>query len=185
MIKIHANKRSVKIFVVCLLCFQLYGCRNCCRNDKEPISPHKILGVDKECLPKKPYITCCLSIERSIWQTKNIIAKLVFTNNTDCIIYIEKWNVLNGMIYDTFDIRRNNLKIPYKGIMIFRSPPTEKKDFCALIPGDSIISKVSLKNYDMSPPGKYIIKYMKTSHSYPNLDHMTQIISNSVEFEVH
>lgn len=86
-------------------------------------------------------------------------------------------------LVDMFIVRRDGVKLQYRGAMAKLPGKPSDDDFASLAPGGRISATIPLShNYDVGEPGKYIAKYSIT-HPQPGGGTL-EVVSNEVSFTV-
>lgn len=113
----------------------------------------------------------------------SLIAKLVFSNNTDKKLFLDKLticfnNKVTNNLFKVLDI--NNNRVNYTGIMLKRFITPE--DFIPIEPGEIIKSNIALDEvYTIRKGNKYTIQYYAYNPSYEEISELVKLVSNTVE----
>ena len=94
--------------------------------------------------------------------------KFTLTNVSSEGLYILKWfTPLEGLAGDIFQVRRDVLSLPYRGIQVKRAEPTSE-GYVWLDAGASVSAEVDLaEGYDLTQAGEYTIQFRA-----PRLSHI-------------
>ena len=112
-----------------------------------------------------------------------IIGHLVFSNNTDERIFLERLTIcynsnIQNNLFKVLD--KNNNRIDYKGVM--RKRDISPEDFIAVYPGENIETNIELdKVYKVEKGKRYAIQYYAYNPSYKDKIGLTKLESNTVE----
>lgn len=112
-----------------------------------------------------------------------VIANVLFLNNSPEIIYLDTWTIglnkiLTNSIFSITD--EDNRHVIYSGMMGKRMVSPE--DFIALNPGESIKTRISVnKDYKLSKGHKYFIKFCAYNPTLLGTQPRLELLSNKVE----
>jgi hypothetical protein len=114
---------------------------------------------------------------------EELIAHLLFSNNTSDKIYLDKLTICfsNKIRNDYFRITDTRSRIiDYHGVMINRD--VEPGDFLELLPGEKVETNVKLNEvYKLKKGKKYTIQYFTNHPSLVNENGFEKLESNKVE----
>ena len=101
-----------------------------------------------------------------------LVVPVVFnlTNASLDGLYVLKWfTPLEGIAGDIFRVERDDLEVPYRGILVKRGPPMPE-DYVWLEAGESVSADVDLaESYDFAQAGQYTIQFRS-----PHLSHIAR-----------
>jgi hypothetical protein len=128
--------------------------------------------------------TMLMDIQLSVEQVgSDLIAHLMFCNNSDHGIYIDTWlidmeDMFVNNVFKIYD--ESNNKASYLGLMARRDIVPE--DFVAVAPGEKLPADILInKGYKLFEGKKYTIQYYAHNPSYPGVQHLMDLQSNKVE----
>jgi hypothetical protein len=120
-----------------------------------------------------------LSLEK---QQDNLIAHLVFLNNTENDLYLDRQTICfdSELQRNLFSIVNGNKKLDYIGMMVKRD--VEPEDFIILNSGQKKETSVVLnEGYKLSIGKKYSIQYIAFNPPYLEVQELMKMQSNRVE----
>ncbi|MBO9200564.1 MULTISPECIES: hypothetical protein [Niastella] len=115
---------------------------------------------------------------------REIIARLIFSNNTDKRIFLDKLTIchhsnIEHNLFKVLDKQRK--RVDYTGVMIKRD--VTREDFVEVEAGGRIEEYIILDQvYKVNKGNKYTIQYYAYNPSYKEMSEFMRLESNTVEF---
>ena len=102
-----------------------------------------------------------ISLEKEVYSHNEelILSTSVKNNSPHQAKFCRYHTPFEGMLNHIFDIQKEGESLPYRGIMLKRTPPSEK-DWLKVAPGKEIACRVNLsETYTLELPGTYRVKF--------------------------
>jgi heat shock protein HslJ len=117
--------------------------------------------------PQESGLIAGVEVPESLAGEGSVNVKFTLTNTLSEGLFVLKWfTPLEGLAGDIFRVEREGVKLPYRGKMVKRAPPTAG-EYVWLDSGGSISTEVDLaEGYDFSLPGQYTVQFRS-----PRLSH--------------
>ena len=99
--------------------------------------------------------------QKSLKATDPAELSFSITNNSPQTIWILRWHTPfeNRFSYDSFEVKKQGKKIPYKGRLVKRAAP-QQKDYIAISSGETVSTVVDIsQGYDIKLAGQYEIRF--------------------------
>jgi hypothetical protein len=112
-----------------------------------------------------PYsFPCSIRTDKDVYAPKEAVSlSFTLTNNNGQDLYVLKWHTpLEGMLNNFLSVTVDGIKVPYRGIMVKRGPPSAES-YSLVSKGSNLDASVNITDgYSTETCGKYIVQ-LKTS----------------------
>jgi heat shock protein HslJ len=105
-------------------------------------------------------LDCTLEAGETYPMGEPVNLQFALHNPTDRPLYVLAWYTpLEGIAGEIFQITRDGVKLPYRGMLVKRGDPT-RDEYVAIEPGETASAEVDLRmGYDLSTPGSYQVQF--------------------------
>jgi peptidyl-Lys metalloendopeptidase len=117
-------------------------------------------------LDATPLVSCQLQAPEHVGLAEPVVPVTFVLHNagTAEVRVLARHTPLEGILGDLFDVILEGQRLAYLGPVVKRGPP-EPTEYVTLAPGDHVRATVDLLDgYDLSPAGKYTVRFTSTDH---------------------